>query len=55
MDITMCSGDNCQKKESCYRFTALPNDYWQAVFIDVPVDLVTQECEHYWNNYVDSK
>jgi Lar family restriction alleviation protein len=25
MDITMCYGKNCKKKEKCYRFTAIPD------------------------------
>ncbi len=29
-DITMCSNDECPKKEDCYRATAKPNPLWQA-------------------------
>lgn len=29
-DITMCDNKECPKKESCYRFKATPNEYWQA-------------------------
>lgn len=36
MDITMCNGGNCPNKESCYRYTAIPNTYWQSYFIGYP-------------------
>ena len=29
-DISMCNGGNCQKKETCYRYTATPDKYWQS-------------------------
>ena len=29
-DITMCSGEMCAKKESCYRYTAPVNEYRQS-------------------------
>ena len=57
-DITMCSGAQCQKKFSCYRFTAsgyssgysvlTPNGARQSYFAEAPGDGVT--CEHFDNN-----
>lgn len=29
MDISMCTGDNCQLKEKCLRFTG-PKGIWQS-------------------------
>jgi hypothetical protein len=29
-DITMCNNDKCNKRESCYRFTATPSHYGQS-------------------------
>ena len=29
-DITKCSGNHCDRKKECYRFTAEPNKYWQS-------------------------
>lgn len=26
-DIMMCASKNCTKRENCYRFTAIPNDF----------------------------
>jgi hypothetical protein len=46
-DITMCPGTNCPFKESCYRFTAKPNDY-QSYFIEPPFK--DDECEMYWGD-----
>jgi hypothetical protein len=32
-DISMCQNLTCQKKETCYRFTATPSTYqWYAGF-----------------------
>ena len=35
-DITMCEGGGCHQKNSCYRYTAFPNEYRQAYFVDPP-------------------
>lgn len=48
MDGTMCVGTNCPYKETCYRFTAIPNEYRQAYFIETPIK--DGECEHYWGD-----
>lgn len=46
-DITMCHGDNCPQKESCYRYMAIPNDLWQSYFVEAPVK-EDGKCDHYW-------
>jgi len=48
-DITMCEGIECPLKEKCYRYTAPANEYWQAYFTEVPYDIESEECEHYWD------
>jgi hypothetical protein len=35
-DITMCPGDGCTKKDTCYRHTAEPNPYRQSWFFESP-------------------
>ena len=45
-DITMCSGEGCPVKESCYRFTAKPNEYRQSYFVEPPIK--DGKCDHYW-------
>jgi len=47
-DITMCPGTNCPYKESCYRFTAKPSEYWQSYFTEPPFK--GDECEMYWGD-----
>ncbi len=47
-DITMCRGVNCDRRDSCHRFTATPS-MRQAYFVDVPRDSNGQ-CEMFWNN-----
>ena len=44
-DITMCSGEECSEKQSCYRFTAKASDY-QSYFMTPPVK--DGQCDHYW-------
>lgn len=29
-DITMCTGGDCPLKLNCYRFMAVPNEFWQS-------------------------
>lgn len=45
-DITMCVGTDCPHKESCYRFTAKPNEYRQAYFTEPPIK--DGKCDMYW-------
>jgi len=49
-DITMCPGDNCPMKETCYRYKATPSEYWQSYFTKPPFEMVEGkiECKHYW-------
>lgn len=44
-DITMCKGEKCEAKESCYRFTAEPNIY-QSYFMDSPGH--DKNCPRFW-------
>ena len=46
MDGTMCQGTDCPHKETCYRFTAKPNEYRQAYFVEPPIK--DGKCEMYW-------
>lgn len=45
-DITKCLGTGCPYKESCFRYTATPNEYWQSYFIDSPIK--NGKCEMFW-------
>lgn len=45
-DITMCDGANCEKRESCYRYKATPNEYWQSYFTATPSE--DGKCDFYW-------
>jgi len=45
-DITMCKGTDCPAKESCYRFTATPNEFRQSYFMEPPIK--DGKCEMYW-------
>jgi len=49
-DITMCEGQDCPLKESCYRYTATPSEFRQSYFIDPPYNEEKKECDHYWKN-----
>jgi|FreactTroBogLake_1042271.scaffolds.fasta_scaffold00757_15 hypothetical protein len=50
-DITMCKNTECELKDTCYRFLAKANEYWQSYAKFEPVyniKLHKHECEHYW-------
>ena len=46
-DITMCSGEGCSTKESCYRFKAPVNELRQSYFTDIPGK--DKSCKYYWS------
>ena len=46
-DITMCNGNKCEKKNTCYRFLATPSD-WQSYFTETPVK--DDKCDYYWES-----
>ena len=49
-DITMCKGGECPQKETCWRYTAKPDEYWQSFFSEVPFDR-DGECNHYYPDW----
>jgi hypothetical protein len=48
-DISMCGGDNCPKKQLCYRFTAEIVGR-QDFFGNIPFDFSTNSCEMFWKD-----
>ena len=42
-DITMCPGNGCDKKDSCYRHTAT-----QITPYQVWAQFGPEDCKHYW-------
>jgi hypothetical protein len=44
----MCRGTNCPAKESCYRFTATPNEFRQSYFMEPPIK--DGKCDYYWGD-----
>lgn len=46
-NITKCTGQSCNKREFCYRFTAIANKHRQACFSVPPIDS-NGECDEYW-------
>jgi predicted RNA-binding protein associated with RNAse of E/G family len=47
-DITMCDGNNCTLKLSCYRFKAKPG-FTQSYFIKAPYNKKKNFCSYYWD------
>lgn len=45
-DISMCEGGKCPQKHTCYRYTAVPNEYRQAYFVTPPYQM--DGCPYYW-------
>jgi len=44
-DISMCAGEGCPQRETCYRYMAEPSA-WQSYFAAPPRDGET--CRYYW-------
>lgn len=49
-DITMCRGQGCNLKEWCYRYKAIPDEFWQYFFADTPVNISGEVhiCDYFW-------
>lgn len=45
-DISMCQNKNCKVKEQCYRFTAIPDNLWQA-YAEFGT-AAGEKCEYFW-------
>ncbi len=49
-DITMCEGEGCKIKQSCFRFTA-KREHYQSYFVDSPLE-PDGSCKHFmFDNY----
>ena len=44
-DITMCNGQGCELKSTCYRYRAEPI-YRQSYFVEAPIE--DEQCDYYW-------
>ena len=44
----MCTGEECPKKQMCYRHTAKASDY-QSFFMNPPMK-EDETCEYFWDN-----
>lgn len=44
-DITMCKGQGCPQRSTCYRHIAKPNPYRQSYFAEPPRD--DSGCDRY--------
>jgi hypothetical protein len=47
-DISKCSGEGCEQKEKCYRFTTIADEQWQSYFTEPPIK--DGKCEYFWTN-----
>jgi hypothetical protein len=45
LDITMCYGEGCEKRDECLRYTAKPCKYAQSYFTTTPIK--DGKCEHH--------
>jgi len=48
-DITMCKGTDCKLRDECYRYTAIPSEYRQSWFIEVPFK--NNECDEFMQKW----
>lgn len=55
-DITKCTGNYCELRETCYRYKAKDNELRQSYFVSLP-NTTSYDCDMYWEiiNKVDKK
>jgi hypothetical protein len=46
-DMSMCVGNNCPLKETCYRYKA-EKGFMQSFFLEPPYDSEKEKCDFYW-------
>ena len=49
MDITKCKDEECPLKDTCFRYVAKPDEFWQAYFTETPFDKIRNTCDFYWS------
>ncbi|RYF12777.1 MAG: hypothetical protein EOO40_00435 [Deltaproteobacteria bacterium] len=48
-DITMCANTRCTLRGKCYRYLAVPSDFWQSYCNYTPVKEGSKvTCDHLW-------
>ena len=50
-DITMCRGETCPLRETCYRYLAIPDEHGQSYFASDPnkdTKKNNEICKYYW-------
>jgi len=54
-DITMCPNNyNCTLAKTCYRFSAIPNQFYQS-YADFKQDPKTGKCDQYYERNIKPK
>jgi len=47
-DITKCKGKECPLKETCKRYLAIANKFYQSYFTEIPYNVKEKKCDMYW-------
>lgn len=45
VDICKCWGNDCSKRNNCYRYVAKPDEYWQPYFANTPTN--SEDCDYF--------
>ena len=50
-DITMCTDNDCPRRETCYRYKAVACKYRQSYFLNSPrkKKMGGSDCDKYWD------
>lgn len=46
-DITICNGNYCELRDTCYRYLAPKSEFRQSFFIEEPNN-TSYDCDYYW-------
>lgn len=54
-DLTMCCNCDCPYRDKCYRYRAVPDEFWQSYCLFEPYERIMKptmdkvlECDHFW-------
>lgn len=54
-DISLCCNCDCPYRDKCYRYRAVPNEFWQSYCLFEPYERIMKptmdkvlECDYFW-------
>lgn len=49
-DISMCQNKDCPLRKNCYRYRAIPSEFWQSyVVVEPEINQDGAKCDWFWD------